>query len=228
MTITNRDSFLTNIARRLGRAALTEKPSMQWQHLPQLDVLKDKTSDELVQILIEQCSNIHTAVSTCTVANLQVTLQKTIADYGHGQIIYSKDDRYNQLGLLNFLKDLENGYEWDFSKGYDNVKIAERAHIGIVISDLTLAESGTILVQTNEHVGRSLSYLPTNSIAIIPKSTIVPRITQAAQQLRQSEQPVASSIHFITGPSNSADIEMNLVVGVHGPVKMAYIIVEDA
>jgi len=227
MTITNRDTFLTNVAGRLGRTPLTEKPSMQWQHLPQLDVLKDKTSDELVQILIEQCSNIHTAVSTCTVANLQVTLQKTIADYGHGQIIYSKDDRYNQLGLLNFLKDLENGYEWDFSKGYDNVKIAERAHIGIVISDLTLAESGTILVQTSEHVGRSLSYLPTNSIAIILKSTIVPRITQAAQHLRQSEQLVASSIHFITGPSNSADIEMNLVVGVHGPVKMTYIIVED-
>ena len=228
MTITNRDTFLTSVAGRLGRTPLTEKPSMQWQHLPQLDVLKDKTSDELVQILIEQCSNIHTAVSTCTVANLQVTLQKTIADYGHGQIIYSKDDRYNQLGLLNFLKDLENGYEWDFSKGYDNVKIAERAHIGIVISDLTLAESGTILVQTNEHVGRSLSYLPTNSIAIIPKSTIVPRITQAAQFLRKSKVPVASSVHFITGPSNSADIEMNLVVGVHGPVKMAYIIVEDA
>ena len=228
MTITNRDAFLTNIAGRLDRAPLTEKPSMQWQHMPQLDVLKDKTQDELVQILIEQCSNIHTAVSTCTMANLQESLQKTIADYGNGEIIYSKDDRYNQLGLLNFLKDLENSYEWDFSKGHDNVKFAEQANIGIVISDLTLAESGTILVQTSEHVGRSLSYLPTNSIAIILKSTIVPRITQAAQQLRQSEQPVASSIHFITGPSNSADIEMNLVVGVHGPVKMTYIIVEDA
>lgn len=228
MTLTNRDPFLTNIASRLGRAPLTEKPARQWQHMPQLGVLKDKTLDELVQILIEQCSNIHTTVSTCTVANLQTTLQKTIADYGDGEVIYSNDPRFQQLGLETFLTSLETSYEWDAKEGYDNIQIAERANIGIVISDVTLAESGTIMVQTSEHVGRSLSYLPTHSIAIILKSTIVPRITQAAQQLRQREQPVASSIHFITGPSNSADIEMNLVVGVHGPVKMTYIIVEDA
>ena len=227
MTMINRDTFLTNIVSRLGRAPLTEKPARQWQHMPQLDVLKDKTPDELVQILIEQCSNIHTTVSTCTVANLQTTLQKTIADYGNGEVVYSNDPRFQQLGIDSFLTGLETSYEWDASKGYDNIQIAERANIGIVISDLTLAESGTIMVQTNEHVGRSLCYLPTHSIAIILKSTIVPRITQAAQQLRQHEHPVASSIHFITGPSNSADIEMNLVVGVHGPVKMTYIIVED-
>ena len=228
MTITNRDTFLTNIASRLGRAPLIEKPARQWQHMPQLEVLKHKTLDELVQIFIEQCGNIHTAVSTCTVANLQATLQKTIEDYGNGEVIYSKDPRFEQLGIGTFLNGLQKSYEWDASNGQDNIQIAERAHIGIVISDVTLAESGTIMVQTNKHVGRSLSYLPTNSIAIILKSTIVPRITQAAQQLRQREQPVASSIHFITGPSNSADIEMNLVVGVHGPVKMTYMIVEDA
>lgn len=228
MTMTNRDTFLANIASRLGRAPLTEKPTRQWHHTPQLEVLRDKTPDELVQILIEQCSNIHTAVSTCTVANLQTILQKTIADYGHGDVVYSNDPRFQQLGIDSFLKDLEKSYEWDASKGYDNIQIAERANVGIVISDVTLAESGTIMVQTNEHVGRSLCYLPTHSIAIILKSTIVPRITQAAQYLRQHEHLVAPSIHFITGPSNSADIEMNLVVGVHGPVKMTYIIIEDA
>ena len=54
------------------------------------------------------------------------------------------------------------------------------------------------MVQTNEHVGRSLSYLPTNSIAIILKSTIVPRITQAAQFLRKSENPSCfiHSLHY--------------------------------
>src|SRR5699024_12658586 len=111
-----------------------------------------------------------------------------------------------------------------------NIVRANVANIGLTISDITLEESGTVVLFSSKDHGRSVSFLPLHSIILVPKSSIVPRMTQAARIIREKTlngEHLASCINFITGPSNSADIEMNLVVGVHGPVKATYVMVED-
>lgn len=224
--IQNREAFLQTIATQLGRTKpSTGKPKIKWKHTPQHEVLKDATPDELVTVLVEQCANIHTTVKQCTIDTLADTLKDTFVAYKGGHVMYSEDARFSDLQLTSFLSQL-NATKWDPKNGQENIQIAECANIGLVISDLTLAESGTVMLESSAARGRTLSFLPENSVAIIPKSTIVPRMTQAAQLLRKKGAPV-SCINFITGPSNSADIEMNLVVGVHGPVRMTYIIVDD-
>jgi L-lactate dehydrogenase complex protein LldG len=52
--------------------------------------------------------------------------------------------------------------------------------------------------------------------------------TKRIHELNSQGQDIASCVSFISGPSNSADIEMNLIVGVHGPVKATYIVVDDS
>jgi L-lactate dehydrogenase complex protein LldG len=235
-TIQNRDAFLNQIANSLGRSRRTNDVTVpEWRHRPQDEVLSEATADELVEVLKNQCLKIHTSLVMTDLQKLPAVLNKVVQEYGGGPVVSWKDDRFADWGLDSLIKEqwpLENieFHQWDYTKGEDNITLAERANVGITISEITLAESGTVVLLSDQDKGRTVSFLPAAYIALIPKSTIVPRITQAAQKLREmhlSGKRVPSCINFITGPSNSADIELNLVVGVHGPVKASYIVIDD-
>lgn len=233
--IQNREVFLNKIANQLGRAPKTKIERPTWQYQPQNNILKDATKDELVTILQEQCKNINTNIVLTNTADLPQALQTVVHDFGGHSVITWKDERFSQFGLTNLMNEQWNQegielYTWDANQPEENIRQAEKANIGITISEMTLAESGTAVLFSDKDKGRSVSFLPEKSIILIPKSTIVPRMTQAARWLSEKVQKgeqVASCINFITGPSNSADIEMILVVGVHGPIKATYIVIED-
>lgn len=221
----NREKFLKNITSNIGRPMPTVV-ERKWQFRPQDKTLTDLSQDELVEVLKEHCKAIHTEVYEITTNEMNDTIQSIIDKSEDGDIIAWNDERFKTMGL-----DLQaiNAFIWDEEKQQENFEVAERASIGITMSDVTLAESATVVLYTDHGKGRSVSLLPKNYIAIIPKSTIVPRFTQAAQQMNALKETgdFPSCINLISGPSNSADIELNLVVGVHGPVTASYIIVND-
>jgi L-lactate dehydrogenase complex protein LldG len=235
-TISNRVSFLSSISSRLGRNDRLESVQRpNWKFQPQHRVLKDHSQDQLLEILKDQCTRIHTDIVETTVPSLTHTISQVVDNYGGGPIVTWADKRLESYGLHSlFSSDWKNMgidvHVWDSSKGDENRKFAEEANIGITFSDVTLAESGTVVLFSNSDRGRSVSLLPTNYIALIPKSSIVPRMTQFAASIHQTienGEPIPPCINFITGPSNSADIEMKLVVGVHGPIRATYIILLD-
>lgn len=234
--IHNREKFLQRISSKLNRPKPEKLERPSWSYAPQHEVLKGLSQDELVDVLVKQCELIHTEAYQTTSENLAATLQDIIQKEAAQSVITANDNRFEQFGLQHFFKQQlpENGcivHEWDPDLGREkNIANAEQADIGITFSDITLAESGTVVLFSNAETGRTVSLLPTTYIAIIPKSTIVPRMTQAAAEIHrrvQRGEAIPSCINFISGPSNSADIEMNLVVGVHGPVRAYYIIVMD-
>lgn len=234
-TVYNKDKFLGNIAKSLGRERKTSgvvRP--QWKHRPQHEVFKGLTQEQLVDHLEEQCQRIHTVAKRTTLENLPGILKEAISELGGKSILNWDDPRFAEYNLTGVFEEFSNeeGNEfnvWDPALGEENIKLAERANIGITFSDITLAESGSVVLFSEKGKGRSVSLLPATYIAIIPKSSVVPRMTQAATQIHEMAQQgrIPSCINFISGPSNSADIELNLVVGVHGPIKATYIIVED-
>jgi L-lactate dehydrogenase complex protein LldG len=235
-TIIHRESFLSTISSRLGRnnhPEMVQRPN--WKYQPQHHVLNNHSQDDLLTILKEQCKLIHTDIIETTTSSLIKAINEVVDRYGGGPIVTWDDERFQEYGLTPLMTEewVKKGLEvltWDPNKGDENRKFAEKANIGITFSDITLAESGTVVLLSNSKRGRSVSLLPTNYIALIPKSSIVPRITQAASYIHQKiekGETIPSCINFVTGPSNSADIEMKLVVGVHGPIRATYIVITD-
>lgn len=234
--IHNQESFLSTISASLGRPVRTQGVTRPvWKHQPQWKVLQHATQDELVEVLRKQCVHIHTSLVETNVADLPRAVKNVIDGYGGGQVITWDDPRFERVGLDT---DLYKGWSgigvdvhvWDPAIGEENITVAERSNVGITFSDETLAESGTVVLFSDKGKGRSVSLLPVTYIAIIPKSTLVPRITQTASKIHhqvETGENIPSCINFISGPSNSADIEMNLVVGVHGPIKATYLLVHD-
>ncbi|QBQ07160.1 lactate utilization protein C [Sporosarcina pasteurii] len=235
MDIDNRNHFLNNLARNLDRPRRMESVERpKWSLRPQLELYKDYTHDELVDVLEGQCKVIHTNFKRTTFTELSTVLTETIQGHDGKRIIASNDPRNNEYGMdeiyAKWREDKIDVRLWDETTGKENQEFAEKADIGITFSEVTLAESGTVTLFNDKNNGRTISLLPRVHVVIIPKSTIVPRMTQAVKQIHEANQggnDVASCVSFISGPSNSADIEMNLIVGVHGPVEATYIVVED-
>ncbi|MDC7771331.1 LutC/YkgG family protein [Priestia megaterium] len=233
-SIQNRDSFLDNIAANLKRSRRTGgvvKP--QWKHAPQHEVYRSYSPDQLKKELENHCERIHTSYVETSSQHLPAVLEEAVANYGNGLVSTWDDPRFSEYGLNLLMEKWETSsslHVWNSVKGDENITLAEQANVGITFSDLTLAESGTVVLFSSAEKGRAVSLLPATYIAIIPQSSIVPRMTQAAEMIHKKVErgeTIASCINFITGPSNSADIEMNLVVGVHGPIQATYIVVND-
>jgi L-lactate dehydrogenase complex protein LldG len=232
--IHNRSSFLNNLAGNFGRERREQVVKPVWKRNPQWDVYKGFSQDELVEVLKKQCFLIHTEVHETVTAELSTLIPHLINEYGGKTVVTWDDPRFEEFGLGGLTDELKDvGIDmrkWDGDEREESLAYSAAADIGITFSDAALAESGTVVLYSGIGKGRAVSLLPAVYIAIIPKSTIVPRITQVAKDIHNKTadgELVASCVNFISGPSNSADIEMNLIVGVHGPVKATYIIVDD-
>jgi len=60
---------------------------------------------------------------------------------------------------------------------------------------------------------------------VVRAEDLRPRLTQGLAFLKEQKIPLPSSINFVSAASSTADIELVHVKGVHGPMKIAYVVV---
>ena len=95
----------------------------------------------------------------------------------------------------------------------------------LVHATAAVAQTGSIVIDSARNA-RAASLLPEKCVFVIDAGTIVDTPGDILRnRARWWPGPMPSQIVFVTGPSRSADIEMTLTVGVHGPGRVHAIIV---
>jgi L-lactate dehydrogenase complex protein LldG len=102
-----------------------------------------------------------------------------------------------------------------------------QADLGVTSCDCLIAQTGSVVVSTLSAGDRALSVLPATHLVIARHDQIVPDLTAAFALLRKRyDKHWPSALSFITGPSRTADIEKILVMGAHGPKRLALCFVD--
>jgi L-lactate dehydrogenase complex protein LldG len=108
---------------------------------------------------------------------------------------------------------------------------AQAARIGVTGADFAVAETGSLILISGRGRPRATSLLPDTHVAVFDRACLLESLEQAGVVLEALHAAAARAmtpamINVVTGPSRTADIELTLTRGVHGPKHVHAVFVE--
>jgi len=231
----NKEAFLQHLAQRLGRPRrrMADVRPLRFTSHPWDGRYDHKTQDDLVDLF---CKTLQSQGGQVWRVQTHHAWQQRLAEWVQQKqvrrAVLWRDARLEALNLPELLA--EAGVEWHFwqadeSTGHRRwIELAKEAQLGITWADAALAETGTVVMFSGPGKGRSVSLVPEAHLVFVHRRQIQGRLSDLMPRLRQCHRQgqLPSSINFVSGPSSSADIEMQIVKGVHGPRELAAVVLD--
>jgi len=107
-----------------------------------------------------------------------------------------------------------------FKKG-----VFTEAEAGITGVDYGVAESGTLCLLSSPNMPRLTSLAPVTHVAVMPTNRLLPTYEHMVRLVFGKAPP--SQVIWISGPSQTADIQATLFKGMHGPRSLIVILKDD-
>jgi L-lactate dehydrogenase complex protein LldG len=99
--------------------------------------------------------------------------------------------------------------------------------MGVTIADYGIAETGTLVIDSSSEDVRLATMVSEVHVAVLPASRIRKTSYDLEEELRERFGTAPNYYAFITGASRTADIERVLALGVHGPLELHILVLED-
>jgi len=211
-------AFIGNIARRLGRPPLREKPAHPFKGAPSYWSGFELPTDERIALFSDNWRKAggH-VVHLATMEEARRWIAEKATELGAKRMLRQNEPELDAMALETALPDVELRRWTDVPRG-ERLATAAGADIGLVLADYAVAYTGSIVAMSSERKGRSVSLLPTALFAIVPTDRLRTRLGEVLREVDATpREALPAGIHFISGPSRSADIENDLTIGVHGP-----------
>ncbi len=179
--------------------------------------LSIKNDGDLVKNFIENLIANKSEVVQCDEKDLKEIVLQSLKDFGAKKILH-----YNNLpfDVNDFEKEAElikyNKSANDFGKDLFDCDIS------IIQARYGISNLGIFCITSDEQP-RLMSLLPQSCIVLLKKENIIESINHAHEEIAKQEK-LPTNIVFIAGPSRTADIELQVVLGVHGPQKVKVIL----
>jgi L-lactate dehydrogenase complex protein LldG len=100
--------------------------------------------------------------------------------------------------------------------------------IGITGCYCAISDTGTLIMLSGESTPLTPSLLPDTHIAIVSRSRVLACMEDAWDLLRREHGTLPRQVALVSGPSRTADIEMTMVLGIHGPYRVHLVLVQNS
>ena len=87
-----------------------------------------------------------------------------------------------------------------------------------------IAETGSLVMLSSAATPVTTNFLPDNFICLLKTADILQDMEALWARMREQQLAMPRSINLITGPSRTADVELTIQMGAHGPRRVHVIL----
>lgn len=122
----------------------------------------------------------------------------------------------------------QNGIDFARENLRDHLDSPAGIDVGLTLADFGIAETGTLVIDSSSEQIRLATMISEVHVAVLPTHRIRASAFELEDELRQMMMEANPNYTaFITGASRTADIERVLAIGVHGPLELHILLLEE-